>query len=702
MKRKHFSKSKMVYFKQYSRKKYAAFNSLGKIIKISALCASCSLIICPLQGQAKGDTDTISKTLDLEEVEIVGQKSTLLIDEVPRMVELIPAQVIQNSPSQSFTDLLEVRSNIDIRPRGPFGAQADVSIRGGSFDHTVILLNGTNLSNPQTGHHSLNLPLDQETISKIEVLNGPSARAIGANAYTGAINIIARPSGANKATASLHIGDYGFLREHIAIDFVVKNSSHLVTAGQAQTNGYCHNTDFYTHHVFYHGIYKLNPSTMAFLQMGYNQKSFGANSYYTPKFPDQFEWNKSFFFNAGIVSGRQVKTRAQVYFHRHSDRFELFREGKGYYNYNLSGNLINTVGDTAPQWYKNHNYHLTDVYGAETNVTAKSALGKTTFGASLRSENILSNQLGSMLAVEIPIKENSSLFYDRQASRNNFEIFAEHSYTNSFLFVSAGTMLNHNTFAPDKLYVIPGADINLKLTRQLSILGSYNYTIGMPTFTDLNYQGPANQGNNSLLPYTQHSFETAIAWNFQALKMKSAVFYTLGKNNIEWAMNDTSFKFMPINVELSKNQGFEFSLNYSPESSNRFNRVLNNLFVGYTFIGTYRETPDALTKYSNIRQKFVVNIQQKLVSGLLLSWNFMFKERTGYFLTYDFDRDTYLANNYKNIYLVDLRISYTIRNIGLYIEGSNLTNALYYESGSIPQPGRWLRGGVSVKITGKD
>ena len=87
-----------------------------------------------MQGKSKGETDSVSKKLDLEEVEVVGQKSTLLVGEIPRMVELIPAEAIQNSPAQAFQDLLEYRSNIDIRQRGPFGMQADVSIQSGSFD----------------------------------------------------------------------------------------------------------------------------------------------------------------------------------------------------------------------------------------------------------------------------------------------------------------------------------------------------------------------------------------------------------------------------------------------------------------------------------------------------------------------------------------------------------------------------------------
>ena len=49
---------------------------------------------------------------------------------------------IQNAPIQSIEDLLEYAVNIDLRQRGIDGIQSDVSIRGGSFEQVLILING--------------------------------------------------------------------------------------------------------------------------------------------------------------------------------------------------------------------------------------------------------------------------------------------------------------------------------------------------------------------------------------------------------------------------------------------------------------------------------------------------------------------------------------------------------------------------------
>ena len=66
-------------------------------------------------------------------------------------------------------------AGIDVRQRGEGGTQADISIRGGTFDQIAVLLNGVNLSNPQTGHYSFDLPVNLSDIERIEVVSGPSS-----------------------------------------------------------------------------------------------------------------------------------------------------------------------------------------------------------------------------------------------------------------------------------------------------------------------------------------------------------------------------------------------------------------------------------------------------------------------------------------------------------------------------------------------
>ncbi|MDZ7605551.1 MAG: TonB-dependent receptor plug domain-containing protein, partial [Cyclobacteriaceae bacterium] len=131
----------------------------------------------------------------------------------------IERKEIESSPAQSVQDLLEYVAGVDVRQRGAEGVQADVSIRGGTFDQTLILLNGINITDPQTGHHNLNIPVSLSQIERIEILEGPAARVYGPNAFSGAINIVTRQSGSNSVDLQLSSGSFRYFDADLAGSF---------------------------------------------------------------------------------------------------------------------------------------------------------------------------------------------------------------------------------------------------------------------------------------------------------------------------------------------------------------------------------------------------------------------------------------------------------------------------------------------------
>ncbi len=696
------NKQQVLNFRTYSRKKYAAFSSLGKLIKISTIGVACTLIASPVQAQAKSDSDTISTKVDLEEVEVVGQKATTLIDELPRMIESIDSQVLKTSPSQSFQDLIQYNSNIDISQRGQFGIQSDVSIRGGSFDQVLTLLNGINLTDPQTGHHSLNLPIDKESIYKIEILNGAASRALGANAYSGAINIITKPLAYNQLNASVNFGEYGYLSGHVDVNKTTKNTRNLISASYSKSNGYTKNTDFNIANLFYHGTYQISTGMEGNIQFGFQNKGFGANGYYTPKYPDQYEETNTFFFTAGIKSGSKLRNNTQVFWRRHKDRYELFREDDDYYRYEDDGSVIsNDTNNTAyPVGFYYINHHLTDIFGASHTSKFHSRYGTTSFGTNLRCDNIISTSLGDELEIPIPVKGYDDE-YTYQDTRNIFDVFIEQAYKSEHFFLSAGSMVQWNNFDPQKLNLIPGVDISYTPLSFLSLVGSYNYSIGQPTFTDLSYQGPSSEGTKTLKTYSQHSWEAGTKIHMRNFHYNLIGFYTHGTNNIDWVLDVTDVSaptYKATNVALSENSGIETSLRFSNNSHGLSHALLSELYAGYTFINSYRSNADSISRYSNLRNKAVLRLTQNLFDNFTLSWNFMYKQRIGKYRTYSFDDGVYGLKDYTDAYLIDVRAQYAIMNFTIYAEVSNLLDCHYVESGSIEQPGRWLRGGISYRF----
>ena len=106
-----------------------------------------------------------------------------------RSIEIINSSEIQESGVSNIIDLMQQITGLDIRRRGAGGVQADLYIRGGGFDQTLLLIDGMKMDDSQTGHHTLNMLIPVHLIERLEIIKGPAARIYGQNAFNGAINL---------------------------------------------------------------------------------------------------------------------------------------------------------------------------------------------------------------------------------------------------------------------------------------------------------------------------------------------------------------------------------------------------------------------------------------------------------------------------------------------------------------------------------
>ena len=135
-----------IVFKRWSNKKYAVLNSFHKIIHIGTLSLACNmLMIQPVLTQS----DTTSPTMFymLEEVETISELDAQIYSPILRQLLLIRQEQLETVSSRSIAGLLDHYPGIDIRTRGFNGIQSDISIQGGSFDQSMVLLNGIDMSN---------------------------------------------------------------------------------------------------------------------------------------------------------------------------------------------------------------------------------------------------------------------------------------------------------------------------------------------------------------------------------------------------------------------------------------------------------------------------------------------------------------------------------------------------------------------------
>ena len=188
-------KRPVLVFRQFGNKGYSLFACLGREV----VCSVLSVTTLTYASAESVSTDpvvtdsaamTTAREMVLEEVSVTGSRAPLTKSQAARMVTVLDRADIAQAPVQSINDLLKYAIGVDVRQRGPIGAQTDISIRGGTSEQIILLLNGINICDPQTGHNAMDLPVDLSDIVRIEVIEGPAGRIYGTSSLVGAVNIV--------------------------------------------------------------------------------------------------------------------------------------------------------------------------------------------------------------------------------------------------------------------------------------------------------------------------------------------------------------------------------------------------------------------------------------------------------------------------------------------------------------------------------
>lgn len=665
--------ARQLIFTRWQHRSYAVFNTLHREVKIGMLAASYFICLGYMNTFAQTEADTITQKIRLSEVQVTAHRAPSLYSEVGRMITVIPRSEIEALPVQSVQGLLKYMMNVDVQERGPLGIQADLSLRGGSFDQVMILLNGVNITDPQTGHHNLNLPVDLNSIERIEIVEGPASRVHGPNAFSGAVNIVTATSAQNKAAANLMAGDHGLYNAGATVNHNIGNTTSYFSASKGGSDGYIDNTDFELLNLFYQFQYQKNQENLNF-QAGYTTKAFGANSFYSATYPNQYEETRTFFTSLGFETGAVIKLKPTIYWRRHHDRFELFRNKEG-----------------AADWYTNHNFHLTDVYGGNINATIPWILGKTSVGGEVRSENIWSNNIGNEMDQPLEVPGETGVYFTKSYSRANASLFLEHNFKVGNLSVSGGIMANFNSGLNYRLNWFPGMDISYWVTPRLKWLASYNQSLRMPTFTDLSYNSPIHVGNADLEPEEATTLETGMKYTGRSFLGHVNGFYRRGKNLIDWGRQMGEEEYRTTNVNEINAYGVELMATLLADRLGI--PVLQKAEFGYAWLDQDKNPePGYESRYvlNHVKHKMNLGIQHEITGNVSARWNFLFQDRVG---GYQRSADnTYVS--YDSWFMTDLRVTWKNKNWRVFAEATNLFDVEYKDMGELDRPGRWIKGGV--------
>lgn len=615
--------------------------------------------------------------------ELYAQKDTTLLDvftvtesrrsvyqlSTPEVVQIITTDEIAQSSAYCLPSVIKNNAAIDIRQRGIDDVQADISINGGSFEQTLLLVNGIPFNNPQTGHHNFNLPFSLHDIETIEIYRGAVPTLFGANAMTGAVNIITKDNKAKERKIALNLmaGEFGFRSSNISLYLPTKEWGHYISVGESKSDGYTDNTDFKRKHIWFSTVRSFN-NLLFSAQGGVMNKFFGANSFYTPAYPDQAEEVTSMNFIFKLSGGEKLRWMTSIYQQRDYDRFELFRYD-------------------APAWYQDHNYHLADVTGIKTSADFSSAIGLTRLGAAFKHEKIVSNVLGYQID-PVPVR-NSDAYYDKGDNRNLAELSAEHNLNAGRFSITAGLLL---FLFPDKTSdIFPAIDMGFALNNDLTLNAKANRSFRIPTYTDLFYRDPVKVGNEDLVHEEAVNISTGITIKKRSLRTSAELFFRDNRNLIDWTKYPEDQLWQSRNLTRIITKGTNIHLTYVPLFADNNHKVS----AGWTWIMQSKQTPDSLLSYyvlDHLRHKAFISGTHKVFNNFNITWSSLWQDRAGTYTSVEGDE-----KQYPDVLLIDAGINYRMsETVRWELTVRNILNSEHFDFSGVVLPGRWVRIGLSV------
>ena len=688
MQQKLFCERKALRFKHFSRKGYALFAVAGREVLIGTLSVA-TLSHAKADGisvitEATGDSLQRSE-LKLEEVVVTGSRAPLTLAESAKIVSVITREDIHRAAAESINDILKLATGVDVRQRGGFGVQTDISVRGGNFDQITILLNGVNISSPHTGHLSADFPVSPEDIERIEVLEGPAARVYGTSAFNGVINIVTavpesapslRERAGEEAVVHVAAGQYGYAHANASLAKSFGSTHHALSGGYTRTDGATPNSNFTSSRLFYHATAEIGANATLSGQLGYSYKPYAANTFYGASSTDQWESNERLMaaLNADIKLGA-VHLAPQLYWNRWFDHYQWHKD--------------NPAGE---------NFHKVDSRGASLNAWFSSPLGKTSLGLEIRGEGIKSTKLGKPMPESDWEKTGghdaeADKLYKYKDTRTNLSAFLEHDILLRDLTVSLGLLANMNDGLDTKWRVYPGIDISYRPTDAWKLYASWNMALRMPTFTDLYYSGANIEGNSNLKPEKTTDYQLGAQYRANGFMAEAQLFYSHKTDMIDWVTYSDALTgesdgiFHSVNFGLD-NKGFELNLNLLPQELWSEACPLRKLSAKYSYINEDSEYDVTVisSKYAMdyLRHKVVLSADGRLWKRLSLSLSWRWQDRVGR------DNPSYA--------LTDARLSWDAPRWSVYLDATNLFDKKYYDYATIPQPGIWCRIGAKIKF----
>ena len=612
-----------------------------------------SLLVISSLLNAQHRNDTIA----INEVILNNNRLNTPLSKENRNIAIIGKQEIKKLPVKTLQEVLQYASGIDLRQRGPFGSQADVSMDGGSFEQTLILVNGVKIMDHQTAHNALNLPLPLEAIERIEVVRGPAARIYGNNSLTGVINIVTKKVQKSGFYGHTYFGtnfekdeeetNKLFTNRGIQIggNLSLNQQQHQLYLSHEIGNGFRYNTAFENNKLYYQGNFEINSNHTIEASYGYVKNGFGANGFYAA--PGDLNSKEVIETTLAVVQSN----------HQLSEKWTLIPRISYRYNFDDYRYFKNDLNRARSKHYSNS-------VSTELNSNYKFNKGQLGVGIEYRNEQINSTSI-------------------KNHTRNNVGFYAEYKTDlTPKLNTNIGTYVNYNSQYGWQFF--PGIDASYAINSNFKLIGNIGTSQRIPSFTDLYLdQRPGNIGNENVVAEKAFQTEIGLKYYHKNWTFNTYYFYRNISDFIDWVRLSTNEPWQANNFGDMTTNGFNTKVAYKLQLNE--NNLLKFDF-SYAFLDP---------KFKNVDPKFSSKYKiESLKHQFISTINYQFKE-TSFMLANRYNT----RQSYKSYWITDVRLNQNFKkNIGIYLDAQNLFNTKYNEIGAIPLPSRWLS--VGLKYTG--
>jgi iron complex outermembrane receptor protein len=570
---------------------------------------------------------------------VLGSATPVPLAESPRAVTVLPLENLTGMVPAPI-DVLRSDSSIFLEQRGAGGAQADVTLRGGSFEQTLILLNGFRINDSQTSHHDLDLPMPLEAIHSIEVLHGAGSTLHGADALAGVVDFLTAAPSSERLEVSSGVGSFGLNEQSLLAEAARHWWSGRITASHNLSTGFIADRDYRNEDASNEDWLSSKPG-LTDLLFAVSDRSFGAADFYGP-YPS---WERTKGWFASVRQEIGEHTQAAFGYRRHSDEFVLVRSDPELYE--------NNHIDTSWQGSLRHN--------ATIGTSSILLIGAEADGDAIHSNNLgqhARNRAAGYIDLDL---------HPANAKWNLTAGAREEGFSGGLTTVLAPHLAGSYAVAP-----------------AIKLRASAGYGYRIPTYTDLYYSDPTTIGNANLKPESAWSGDVGADWSLSAkVGLTVTGFYSREHDSIDYVRASEQDPWQAVNLSGLSFAGLETKATWS---------VSRNQTIRLGWTGLHG-TQGAL---HGLESEYVFNYP---VQNARLEWDAALGRqlmlRTSVQVAQRYQQEAYPV--------WDLAISRTPANEHLkwlspYLRFENLSNTGYQEIQGVSMPGRTVAGGFRIRL----